>query len=274
MTKVIIIVVAVVGLFLSLLNTGAAAAELSGKLVISGSDALEPLTIELAKRFMKIHTNVKIIVRGGESISGITDTLSGSAAIGMVSRSLTPQEAADLRSFIIAYEGVCFITAAKNPIRNLSSAYLKEIFLGKRVNWKGIGGDDLPINSLIPYRKSASNKIVADFFGVQVADLKGTEISDFEAGIKMVSRDQKAIFYVSTGKAFSEKLSGTPLNILSVDGKKANMASISRNHYPLTRVLSFVTRGEPDQLANAFITFCQSPASAQSIRSHYLVKPE
>jgi hypothetical protein len=127
---------------------------------------------------------------------------------------------------------------------------------------------------LIPYRKSASNKIVAEFLGVQVAELKGTEISDFETGIQMVSKDQKAIFYVSTGKAFFEKLNGRPINIVSVDGKKASMASISRNHYPLTRALSFITLGEPDPLANAFISFCQSQSAAQAIRSHYLVKPE
>lgn len=274
MNKVFYIMLAVVaGLFFAML-TCASAAELSGKLVISGSDALEPLTIDLAKRFMKVHPNVKIIVRSGESSTGITDTRSGSAAIGMVSRQLTPQEAADFRSFIIAYEGVCFITAITNPVHDLSTTQLKEIFLGKKINWKTVGGDDSQITSLIPYRKSASNKIVAEFLGVQVTDLKGTEISDFETGIKMVSRNQKAIFYVSTGKAFNEKLLGTPFNILSVNGKKANMASISRNHYPLTRTLSFITRGEPDQLAGAFISFCQSPTSAHTIRSHYLVKPQ
>lgn len=264
----------VAGLVIFVLHNGAMAAELSGKLVISGTDALEPLTLELAKHFMKIHKNVKIIVRGGESAMGISETRSGSASIGMVSRVLTPQEASDFRSFTIAYEGVCFITSPKNPLHDISSAQLKDIFLGKTVNWKSIGGDNLPINSYIPYRKSASNKIVAEFLGLQVADLKGTEISDFETGIKLVSKDPKSIFYVSTGKAFNEKLSGRSFNILSVSGKKPNMVSISRNRYPLTRALSFITLGEPDALANAFISYSQSPAASHTIRSHYLIKPE
>lgn len=260
-------------IFVVLHNT-AMAEELSGKLVISGSDAMEPLTVDLAKRFMKLHKNVKIIVRGGESSMGISETRSGTAAIGMVSRPLSNQEATDFRSVTVAYEGVCFITSMKNPVHDLSSALLKEIFLGKSVNWKSVGGDNVPINSLIPYRKSASNKIVAEFLGVQVADLKGTEVSDFETGIEMVSKDPKAIFYVSTGKAFSEKLSGRSFNILSVSGKKASMASISRNRYPLTRTLSFITLGEPDKLAKEFISYCLSPAAANTIRSHYLIKPE
>ncbi len=275
MNKVIsIMVVVIIGFFLSVLHTEATASELSGKLVISGSDALEPLTAELAKRFMKTHSHVKIIVHSGESTTGINDTRNGNASIGMVSRALTPQEADEFPTFIIAYEGVCFITEAKNPVHDLSSAQLKEILLGKKTNWKYVGGENAPIDSFIPYRKSASNKIVADYLGVQVADLKGAEISDIEAGIKTVARDHKALFYVSTGRAFADKLNGTPINILSIDGKKANMASIARHHYPLTRALSFITRGEPDQLAKAFISFCQSPAAANVIRSHYLIKPE
>ncbi|HIJ81831.1 MAG TPA: hypothetical protein HPP76_08995 [Desulfuromonadales bacterium] len=271
-SKFIVLVVALV--FMTALSPVAMAGELSGQLVISGSDALEALTVELAKRFMKIHTNVKIVVRGAESGKGISETRSGSASIGMVSRLLTPQEELEFRTVTIAYEGICFVTSARNPVHDVSPAELKDILLGKITNWRSLGGDDLPINNLIPYRKSASNKIVAEFLGLKVADLKGTEISDFETGIKIVSRDPSALFYVSTGKAFYEKLSGMPFNVLSIAGKKASMVSISQNRYPLTRALNFITLGEPNPLASAFIAFCQSPAAAHTIRSNYFIKPK
>jgi phosphate transport system substrate-binding protein len=252
----------------------ATAAELSGRLIISGSDAMEQLVNDLASGFMKTHKNVKIIVRGGESGMGISEIRSDTASIGMVSRILTPEESLDLRSYTIAYEGICFVTSPKNPVKDISMAQLKEVLLGRNSNWKNIGGNDLPINCLIPYRKSASNKIVAEFLGVQVADLKGTEISDYETGIKSVSRDPRALFYVSTGKAFYEKLNGMPFNILSVSGKKANMVSIAQNRYPLTRSLNFITKGEPNPLAKAFIEYCLSPSVTHTIRSHYFIKPQ
>lgn len=252
----------------------AIAAELSGRLVISGSDAMEQLVNDLASGFMKIHKNVKIIVRGGESGMGISETRSDTASIGMVSRILTPEESTDLLTYTIAYEGICFVTSTKNPVKDIGMAQLKEILLGRIINWKNVGGNDLPINSFIPYRKSASNKIVAEFLGIKVADLKGTEISDYEAGIKTVSRDPRALYYVSTGKAFYEKLNGMPFNILSVSGKKANMVSISQNRYPLTRPLNLITLGEPNPLAKAFIAYCLSPAVTHTIRSHYFIKPQ
>lgn len=264
----------VTGLFLAVLQTGAMAADLSGQLVVSGSDSMEPLVVDLAKGFMKTHKNVKIIVRGGESGKGIYDTNSGSASIGMVSRALTPQELVELRYFPIAYDGICFITSQKNPVQDITTAQLKEIYLAKIVNWKSVGGNNLPINSLIHYRASSSNKVISAFFGVQEADLKGTVVNDAEAGIKIVSKDPKALFYASTGVAFQEKLSGMSINILSISGKKANIKTISQNSYPLTRPFSLITKGDPSPLANAFISYCQSRAAAHTIRSHYFIKPE
>lgn len=249
-------------------------AEFSGQLVITGSDSVEPLVSNLAKGFMKNNKNVNIIVRSGESGKGIYDLRSGSASIGMVSRMLNPQESLDLRTFTIAYDGICFITSKNNPIKDISIAQLKNIYLGKITNWRSLGGNDLSISSLIHYGASSSNKIVAGFFGIKENDLKGTVINDYEAGIRAVARDPKAIYFVSTGEAFSEKLGGMPINIVSISGHKASMKNISQNKYPLTRPFNLVTKGEPTPLASAFISYCQSKAAAYTIRANYLIKPE
>jgi phosphate transport system substrate-binding protein len=263
-----------IGFILAVQSSRVCAADLSGQLVVSGSDAMELLTNELAKSFMKLHKDVKIIVRGSESGKGISDTRSGNASIGMVSRTLSPEESAEFHNYVIAFEGICLITSAKNPVQDLSESQLKGILLGKIVNWRAVGGEDLPINTLIPYRKSASNKIVAEFLGLNVADLKGTEVSDPETGIKAVARDPKALYYVSTGKAFHEKLSGRQFNILNVSGKKANMVAVSQSRYPLVRALSFITLGEPNPLAKAFISYCMSQSAAHTIRANYYIKPQ
>lgn len=271
-----------VGLFLKILvvvclaalHTGAIAADLSGQLVISGSDTLEPVVIEMAKRFMQSNHGVKIVVRSGGTGKGISDTRSGGASIGMVSRALTSQESIDLRAFTIAHDGICFVTAKKNPVQSLTTAQLEGIFMGKISNWKDVGGSNLPIVPVIRDRLSSSNKVVAEFLGVRDFDLKGTVVNDAEVAMRNASTDPKVIVYVSSGDAFHDKLSGLPINILAISGKKASMKTIAQNNYPLTRPLSLVTKGEPSPLAKAFITYCQSPTAVSVIRAHNFIKPE
>jgi phosphate transport system substrate-binding protein len=264
----------VMGLSLTLLHSGAMAAELSGHLVISGSDTVEPLVNELAKGFMNTYRGVKVVVRGGGSNKGVADTRSGGASIGMVSRALTSQESVDLRAYTIALDGLCFITSKKNPVQNLTPAQLGDIFLGKTGNWKDVGGNNLPINPLIRDRASSSNKVIAEFLEVRESDLKGKVVIDAELGIRLAATDPKALVYVSAGESFHQKLGGMPINILSISGIKPTMKSIAQNSYPLTRPLSLVTKGDPSPLAKAFIAYCQSKAAAPSVRALNYVMPE
>jgi phosphate transport system substrate-binding protein len=264
----------VVGLCLAVLPGEVFASDLSGQLMISGSDTAELVIADMAKSFMKINKGVKIAVRGGGSGKGINDTRSGGASIGMVSRALTSQESVDLRAYTIAYDGICFVTARNNPVQNLTPSQLEGIYLGKINNWKDVGGPNLPITTVIRDRASSSNKVVAEFFGARETDLRGKVVNDAEVAMRLVSTDQKAIAFVSSGEAFHDKLSGMPINILSISGKKPTLKTISQNSYPLTRPLSLITKGDPSPLAMAFISFCQSKASVASIRAHNYVKPE
>lgn len=264
----------VIGVCLTALHSGAIAADLSGQLVISGSDTLDPVIVEMAKRFMAINNGVKVVVRSGGSGKGISDVRSGGASIGMVSRALTSQESVDLRAYTIAYDGICFVTSKKNPVHNLSPAQLEGIFMGKISNWNAVGGGNLPIAPVIRDRLSSSNKVVAEFLGVRDSDLKGTVVNDAEVAMKNASLDPRVIVFVSSGDAFHDKLGGLPINLLAISGKKASMKTIAQNSYPLTRPLSLITKGEPTPLAKAFISYCQSQAAASSIRAHNFIKPE
>jgi len=264
----------VVGLCLAVLPGGVMASDLSGQLVISGSDTAELVIADMAKNFMHSNKGVKIVVRGGGSGKGINDTRSGGASIGMVSRALTAQESVDLRAFTIAYDGICFVTARNNPVQSLTPSQLEGIYLGRIVNWKDVGGPNLPITTVIRDRASSSNKVVAEFLGTKDSDLRGKVVNDAEVAMRLVSTDQKAIAFVSSGEAFHDKLSGMPINILALSGKKATLKTIAQNSYPLTRPLSLITKGDPSPLAQAFISFCQSKASTASIRAHNYVKPE
>jgi phosphate transport system substrate-binding protein len=263
-----------VGLCLMLLPAGAIASDLSGQLLINGSDTLELLIVDLAKSFMKSNKGVKIVVKGGGSGKGINDVRSGVASIGMVSRVLTPQETVDLRAHLLAYDGICFVTSKKNSVQSLTPAQLEGIYQGKFNNWNQVGGSNLPITPIIRDRSSSSNKIVADFLGIKDTDLRGKMVNEPELAIQHVSTDPKAIAYVSSGEAYHDKLAGMPITILSISGKKATMKAIATNSYPLTRQLNLITKGDPSPLALAFITYCQSKAAIPAFRTHNFVKPD
>ncbi len=63
----------------------------------------------------------------------------GTADIGMVSRDLKPEEK-DLHAYAIALDGVGIIVNASNPVGMLHRRQLIDIYTGKIVNWKEVGG--------------------------------------------------------------------------------------------------------------------------------------
>ncbi len=67
---------------------------LEGNIAISGAFALYPMMTVWAEEFQKLHPNVNFDVSGGGAGKGMTDTIAGAVDIGMVSRSIKPEEEA------------------------------------------------------------------------------------------------------------------------------------------------------------------------------------
>src|SRR5262249_15722172 len=62
-------------------------------LVLTGSSAMVPLLRDIGKRFESSHPGVRIDVQASSSTRGVADARQGLADIGMVARSLKPEEA-------------------------------------------------------------------------------------------------------------------------------------------------------------------------------------
>ena len=65
---------------------------ITGHITISGAFALYPMAVRWADEFKKINPGVKIDISAGGAGKGMTDVLSGTADIGMVSREINPEE--------------------------------------------------------------------------------------------------------------------------------------------------------------------------------------
>ena len=101
---------------------------------------------KLVEKFEETHPNVRINVQGGGSDLGISSVSQGITQIGTSSRELTQKEKVGLSEYIIGKEGIVIAVNNKNNITNLNKSQVKDVFSGKIINWRYVGGPDLEIH--------------------------------------------------------------------------------------------------------------------------------
>jgi len=110
----------------------------SGKIVVAGSSSVAPVMEKLIEAYEKINSDASIELQANDSTSGINGTIDGIADIGMSSRDLKEDEAAQLNAIEIALDGLAVIVHKDNPLTNLSAAQVAEIFKGNVKNWEDV----------------------------------------------------------------------------------------------------------------------------------------
>lgn len=109
---------------------------LSGKIVVSGSSSVTPVMEKLKEAYVAINPDVEIEVQQSDSSTGVTNTIDGSCDIGMASRELKDSEASEgVTATVIAMDGIAVIVNNDNPLTDLTSDQVKNIYLGKLTKW-------------------------------------------------------------------------------------------------------------------------------------------
>lgn len=122
-------------------NNGAAAFsgnKPSGKVVVSGSSSVTPVMEKLKEAYTAINPNASIEIQMSDSTAGMTDAIEGICDIGMASRELKDSEKQQLTSTEIALDGIAVIVNAENPLENITSDDIKNIFTGTKTVWSDI----------------------------------------------------------------------------------------------------------------------------------------
>ncbi|PSB03873.1 phosphate ABC transporter substrate-binding protein [Merismopedia glauca] len=242
------------------------------KLTLTGSSTVAPLASEMAKRFEAKHPGVRIDVQTGGSSRGIADAESGVADIGMVSRSLKPNETQKLQAFAIARDGISPIVNAKNPVNKLTNQQIVAIYQGKINNWQQVGGKDAPITVINKAEGRSTLELFLSYFKLENSQIKASVvIGDNQQGIKTVAGNPNAIAYVSIGAAESELKEGTPIKLLPINGVEANTKTVQNSTFPLSRPLMLVTKPAPSGLAKEFLDFAQSQQVYDLVESQNFV---
>ena len=110
----------------------------SGSSVVGGSSSVSPLTGKLIEAYKAVNPNASIELQTSDSTTGMTSTIEGSYDIGMASRELKEEEAAELEPTVIATDGIAVVVNNANPLDELSADQVKDIYVGNVSTWDEI----------------------------------------------------------------------------------------------------------------------------------------
>ena len=117
----------------------------TSSITVAGSTTCLPIA-EIAAEGFKEETGIDVLVSGLGSSAGIEAVSAGTADIASSSRGLNADELdLGLTPIVIAHDGIAVIVNDDNPVDNLSTEQLRDIYAGKITNWKEVGGEDLRI---------------------------------------------------------------------------------------------------------------------------------
>lgn len=109
-----------------------------GKLVIAGSSSVSPIMEKLVEAYFHVNPAANIEIQTSDSTAGMTAAIDGTCDIGMASRALKDSELKNLTPMKIALDGIAVIVNNENPITDLTSKQVKDIYIGTTKNWDSL----------------------------------------------------------------------------------------------------------------------------------------
>ena len=106
-----------------------------GEITVAGSSSVSPVMEKLKEAYEAVNADAKITIETSDSTTGINSTAEGVCDIGMASRELSDEEAADLDSMQIALDGIAVIVNPENAVENLTTEQVRQIFTGEITDW-------------------------------------------------------------------------------------------------------------------------------------------
>lgn len=111
-------------------------ANVSGKVVVSGSSSVSPVMEKLIEAYKALNPNVSVELQTSDSTTGITNVINGICDIGMASRGLKDSEKAKgVKEVTIAIDGIAVVVNNENRVENLTKDDIEKIFTGKSTKW-------------------------------------------------------------------------------------------------------------------------------------------
>ena len=257
--------------------------QLSGVISISGAFALYPMMTVWADEFSKIHPDVEFDVQGGGAGKGMTDTITGAVDIGMISRTIKPEEEAQNIFWVSVTKDAVFpIISSENPVAEqiLAKGISQEIFAkiyitGEITTWGEVVGDPSITDEIHVFTRSDASGAAeqwAKFAGGKAQeDLKGIGVNGEPSILDTVIKDPLGIGYGNLNSIFDLSSGNTVPGIIippiDIDNngkadaveiykvKEDAFGAVANGTYPSppARFENLATLGKPEGLTLKFI---------------------
>jgi phosphate transport system substrate-binding protein len=250
-----------IALVTSSVSVAGAASSLKGKIVVNGSSALLPLTLQAANEFKKLNPKVKISASAAGSITGPQSVKKGIADIGAVDWDAST-DVPGFKKFdgqVANKVAVIPFAAVVNTgvkVDGLTTKQLQDIFSGKVTNWKDVGGSD---GDIIVVNRAFGSGTRVNF---QMKALAGSDFLSKGSNYKEVksSGDMKtaiettpnAIGYIDLVYVTSK------MKALKVNNVAPSEANVINGTYKVWGFGYYMTKGQPTGAVKAFIEYIQS----------------
>lgn len=175
---------------------------LQGEISISGAFALYPMVIKWSEEFQKLNPGVKFDIQAGGAGKGMTDALTGTADLGMVSRDIMPEEVRRGAFYIaVAKDAVIPTINASNPYidvlyrKGVTREQLRDIWItGKIKNWNNLtGAGSMPLRVYTRSDAAGAPETWAKYLGGKQEDLLGVGVFGDPGLAEAVMKEKTAI---------------------------------------------------------------------------------
>lgn len=201
-------------------------------ITVNGSTSVESFFKETLAPEIKNDLGYDVEYQATGSSDGIKAAQENTADFGTSSRDLEGDETS-LDSTVMAYDGIAIIVNPENPVTDITSEQIGQIYRGEITNWSEVGGDDADIVVVSREDGSGTRTAIEELVGFQNELVDGATIADGNGNVaSTVAENPNAIGYVSftTLEENTDKVSG-----LLVDGAEPTPLNVKDDSYKLAR---------------------------------------
>ena len=173
----------------------------------------------------------------------------------------------------IGRDALVFIVNDKNPVKNLTTENLKDIYSGKITNWKELGGEDVKIEA---YQREFNSGSQTLFLKLLMKDTEPMNPPEKYKIFGMEGLIKEIASYNDSGNAigfsvyyYAKKMYAVPgLRLINVDGIEPNDETIASGTYPYLNEYYLVIREDTpaDSETMKLYNFITSKAGTQAIK--------
>ncbi|MFN8372880.1 MAG: phosphate ABC transporter substrate-binding protein [Anaerolineae bacterium] len=173
-----------------------------------------------------------------------------------------------LLGYPIGQDGIAVIVHPDNPVTALTTEQVRRIYEGEIVNWREVGGSDLPIEVVSREDGSGTRReFESQVMGERQTTLLARLAPTSAAMVTSVAALRGGIGYVSISYLDDR------VRALRLDDVEATQANVANNTYPLRSIIYVVGVEEPVTDYRAFIAWMQSPEGQAVVAQHYAPAP-